>query len=135
MSSIAHMLAHNEQSTATNDGSSNTSKNPTSSFDEGSPKITSVLSSTNSNNLNEKSVPRIQDNSSSIVDDSLENSKESSSSSSNFNSNTHPITPAIRPSVDLSNDTNSGKIDSSDLQIKHQRKRSKVSRACDEVCI
>lgn len=123
------MLAHNEQTAATTDPSQPTAKN-SSSLDEGSPKIASILS-TSSNSSNEKSIPRIQDPSP-IPDGSLQSSKDPS----NFKSNTHPITPAIRPSVDLSTDSSSGKlVDSSDSQIKHQRKRSKVSRACDEVCV
>lgn len=152
MSSIAHMLAHNvEQTSAT--ASTAVSSTEENKITENSPLSISSASDSmldikpnNSNPNNTDSDFNGNSNKSSMriprdgtmEDGVLKNGNDIRSASGSItasNSNSaQPITPAIRSSMDLSNSDNiAGGVETSDAQVKHQRKRSKVSRACDEV--
>lgn len=149
MSSIAHMLAHNADHAASsnnNNSSITATNNPEennthpltaeipseSTTSSQSPSITIDKSDSQSTIKagNNSMTPR-----NSALEDMTLSKDDEIRPSTNKNSPTssaHPITPAIRTSVDFSAESNEI-TDPSDPQIKHQRKRSKVSRACDEV--
>lgn len=152
MSSIAHMLAHSADHATSSNNNNNSPITATNNSEENTHPLTAEIPSESTLETSSSQSPSItidkSDSQSTIKagnnsmtprnsaledmtlskDDEIRPSTNKNSSTSS----THPITPAIRTSVDLSAESNEI-TDPSDPQIKHQRKRSKVSRACDEV--
>lgn len=152
MSSIAHMLAHSADHAASSNNNNNSPITATNNSEENTHPLTAEIPSESTLETSSSQSPSItidkSDSQSTIkagnnsmtprnsaLEDMTLSKDDEIRPSTNKNSSTlstHPITPAIRTSVDLSAESNEI-TDPSDPQIKHQRKRSKVSRACDEV--